>query len=283
MRSFDDITTLREALAAYRRSGKRIGLVPTMGNLHQGHLALVEKARATSDVVVTSIFVNPLQFGPSEDLDNYPRTLEADKAKLQAAGCDIVFTPTPQSMYPHGMGNQTLVKVSEVSEGLCGGSRPGHFDGVSTVVSMLFHIVQPDVACFGEKDYQQLAVIQRMVRDLHLPIEVIGVPTVREPSGLAMSSRNGYLSEAERNTAAGLQRTLGEIRDALENGASIEESLSQGIESLRRQGFEPDYLELRAKDLSSVTENTREAILLAAARLGSTRLIDNLSLTLPHN
>lgn len=276
-----DIQELRAALLPHRRAGQRIGLVPTMGNLHRGHLALVETARAQCDVVVASIFVNPLQFGPNEDLDNYPRTLEDDLASLREAGCDLVFTPTPATMYPRGMGSQSLVRVPEVSEGLCGGSRPGHFDGVSTVVSMLFHIVQPDVACFGEKDYQQLAVIRRMVSDLHLPIEIIGVPTVREDSGLALSSRNGYLSDDQRATAARLQSTLVELREQLEAGADIDKQLLQGLTSLRQAGFEPDYLELRTPDLGQVTATTRDAILLVAARLGPTRLIDNLSLTLP--
>lgn len=276
-----DIQELRAALFPHRCAGQRIGLVPTMGNLHRGHLALVETARAQCDIVVASIFVNPLQFGPNEDLDNYPRTLEDDLASLREAGCDLVFTPTPATMYPRGMDGQTLVRVPEVSEGLCGGSRPGHFDGVSTVVSMLFHIVQPDVACFGEKDYQQLAVIRRMVSDLHLPIEIIGVPTVREDSGLALSSRNGYLSDDQRATAARLQSTLVELREQLEAGADIDKQLLQGLASLRQAGFEPDYLELRARDLSQVTATTRDAILLVAARLGPTRLIDNLSLTLP--
>ncbi|GEN23535.1 pantothenate synthetase [Halomonas cupida] len=276
-----DIQELRAALLPHRRAGQRIGLVPTMGNLHRGHLALVETARAQCDVVVASIFVNPLQFGPNEDLDNYPRTLEDDLASLREAGCDLVFTPTPSTMYPRGMGSQSLVRVPEVSEGLCGGSRPGHFDGVSTVVSMLFHIVQPDVACFGEKDYQQLAVIRRMVSDLHLPIEIIGVPTVREDSGLALSSRNGYLSDDQHATAARLQSTLMELREQLEAGADIDRQLLQGLTSLRQAGFEPDYLELRTPDLGQVTATTRDAILLVAARLGPTRLIDNLSLTLP--
>ncbi|MEQ5819792.1 pantoate--beta-alanine ligase [Halomonas sp. EF61] len=275
------IAKLREALAPHRRSGARIGLVPTMGNLHQGHLALVEAARERCDLVVASIFVNPLQFGPSEDLDNYPRTLEADLAKLEAAGCDMVFTPTPATMYPDGLDGQTLVRVPEVSEGLCGGARPGHFDGVSTVVSMLFHIVQPDVACFGEKDYQQLAVIRRMVHDMHMPIEIIGVPTVREASGLALSSRNGYLSEAEHATAAELQATLVTLARSLEAGADIDATLKEGRARLASHGFAPDYLELRARDLGAVTATTRDAILLVAARLGATRLIDNLTVTLP--
>ncbi|MGQ7249872.1 pantoate--beta-alanine ligase [Halomonas sp. V046] len=281
MHTTSDVCDLRTRLDAQRRAGHRIGLVPTMGNLHRGHLALVEAARARCDTIVATIFVNPLQFGPNEDLDNYPRTLDADKAKLEAAGCDLLFTPTPQVMYPRGLECQTLVRVPEVSEGLCGGSRPGHFDGVSTVVNMLFQLTQPDVACFGEKDYQQLAVIRRMVTDLHMPIDVIGVPTVREDSGLALSSRNGYLSDAEHATAAELQQTLRQIRDALQAGGDIQSQLHLGHERLSRAGFVPDYLEVRTPDLGAVTATTREAIVLAAARLGTTRLIDNLSLTLP--
>ncbi|MBY5926698.1 MULTISPECIES: pantoate--beta-alanine ligase [unclassified Halomonas] len=275
------IADLREALRPHRLAGARIGLVPTMGNLHQGHLALVEAARERCDLVVASIFVNPLQFGPSEDLENYPRTMEADLAKLEAAGCDMVFTPTPAIMYPEGLEGQTLVRVPGVSEGLCGGSRPGHFDGVSTVVSMLFHIVQPDVACFGEKDYQQLAVIQRMVSDLHLPIEIVAVPTVREASGLAMSSRNGYLSAAEHATAAELQGTLVQLKQALQQGEDVARTLQHGKTRLESLGFRPDYLELRRRDLGHVAADTREAVLLVAARLGATRLIDNLFVTLP--
>ena len=201
--------------------------------------------------------------------------------KLEAAGCNMVFTPTPATMYPDGLDGQTLVRVPEVSEGLCGGARPGHFDGVSTVVSMLFHIVQPDVACFGEKDYQQLAVIRRMVSDMHMPIEIVGVPTVREPSGLALSSRNGYLSEAEHATAAELQATLVTLARSLEAGADIDATLAEGRVQLASQGFAPDYLELRARDLGAVTATTRDAILLVAAHLGATRLIDNLTVTLP--
>lgn len=276
-----DIQELRSALLPHRQAGRRIGLVPTMGNLHPGHLALVEAARARSDVVVASIFVNPMQFGPDEDLDNYPRTLDDDLASLREAGCNLVFTPTPATMYPRGMSDQTLVRVPGVSEGLCGGSRPGHFDGVSTVVSMLFHIVQPDIACFGEKDYQQLAVIRRMVNDLHLPIEIIGVPTVREDSGLALSSRNGYLSDQQRATAACLRSTLMALRERLEAGADVDHQLAWGLARLHEAGFKPDYLELRARDLGEVTATTRDAILLVAAWLGPTRLIDNLALVLP--
>ncbi|MDX5379633.1 MAG: pantoate--beta-alanine ligase [Halomonas sp.] len=281
MRTLRDISALRETLGEHRRRGQRIGLVPTMGNLHAGHLALVETARRHADVVVATVFVNPLQFGPNEDLDAYPRTLAEDQEQLEVAGCDLLFTPSVATLYPRGVHEQTRVCVPAVSEGLCGGSRPGHFDGVSTVVSILFNLVQPDVACFGEKDYQQLAVIRKLVDDLHFPIEIVGVPIVRAEDGLALSSRNGYLDEAERATAPELQRTLAALRTSLEAGEPIETTLEAGLARLRASGFVPDYLELRATDLGPVSAATRDAVLLAAARLGTTRLIDNLTLTLP--
>lgn len=281
MRTLRDITELRALLREHRLKGQRIALVPTMGNLHAGHLALVAKARQQADVVVSSLFVNPMQFGPGEDLDAYPRTFEADQAKLTEAGCHVLFAPTVSALYPNGLTAQTRVHVPEVGEGLCGGSRPGHFDGVSTVVSMLFNLVQPDVACFGEKDYQQLAVIRKLVADLHMPIEIIGVPIVRADDGLALSSRNGYLNEQERATAPALYRTLCELRDALAQGESVEQVLQRGKNALYDAGFTPDYLELRDESLGTVTATTRHAVLLAAAKLGPARLIDNLSVQLP--
>lgn len=281
MQTLNDVATLRETLAAHRRAGRTIGLVPTMGNLHAGHLALVAEARRRADVVVATIFVNPMQFGPNEDLDAYPRTLADDQAHLEAAGCDLLFAPDVTTVYPRGLDAQTRVSVPGVSEGLCGGDRPGHFDGVATVVTMLFNLVQPDLACFGEKDYQQLAVIRRLVADLHLPLEIVGVPIERAEDGLALSSRNGYLDAAQRAAAPELYRTLCALREALEAGEAIDAGLTRGLERLREAGFVPDYLELRAADLGPVDDTTREAVLLTAARLGSTRLIDNLSLTLP--
>ena len=281
MRTLRDINELRATLRDYRLKGQRIALVPTMGNLHAGHLALIETARQHADVVVSSLFVNPMQFGPGEDLDAYPRTFEADQRQLTEAGCDLLFAPTVSALYPNGLAAQTCVHVPEVGEGLCGGSRPGHFDGVSTVVSMLFNLVQPDVACFGEKDYQQLAVIRKLVADLHMPIEIIGVPIVRADDGLALSSRNGYLSEQERAIAPTLYRTLCELRDALAQGESAEQVLQRGKTALYDAGFTPDYLELRDATLKPVAVSTRHAVLLAAAKLGPARLIDNLSVQLP--
>lgn len=281
MRTLRDISDLRDALSEYRQRGQRIALAPTMGNLHAGHLALIETARQHADVVVSSLFVNPMQFGPGEDLDAYPRTFEADQQALTDAGCDVLFAPTTQALYPRGLDHQTHVHVPGVSEGLCGGDRPGHFDGVATVVTVLFNLVQPDIACFGEKDYQQLAVIRKMVADLHMPIEIVGVPIVRHADGLALSSRNGYLSAEERTQAPALYRTLNTVRDALEKGENPHKALQQGRQALYDAGFEPDYLELRDRTLDPVGTTTCDIVLLAAAKLGRARLIDNLTLTLP--
>ena len=215
------VKTLRELRAAVthaRNAGKRIGFVPTMGNLHAGHATLVTRAAEQADFVVASIFVNPLQFGAGEDLDKYPRTLAADQEKLLVAGCNLLFAPTVDEMYPDGMTVQTRVSVPQLSEGLCGASRPGHFEGVATVVSKLFNMVQPDLAVFGQKDYQQLAVIRAMVRDLNMPIQIIGEPTVRAEDGLALSSRNGYLTEEQRAIAPVLYRSLRHIAAAIDNG-----------------------------------------------------------------
>lgn len=282
MRTLRTPAELRQALREPRRQGLRIGLVPTMGNLHQGHIALIEAARAHADLVVASIFVNPLQFATGEDLDAYPRTLGEDQDRLEAAGCELLFAPLHDILYSQGLSNQTTIRVPQVSEGLCGARRPGHFEGVATVVDMLFNLVQPDLACFGEKDYQQLAVIRKLVADLHIPVEIMGVPTVRADDGLALSSRNGYLSADQRAQAPRLYQTLCQARDALEQGASPEAVLREALGRLASGSFKPDYLELRrASDLGAVTDDTRDAILLAAAHLGPARLIDNLKVTLP--
>ncbi|MCI0510085.1 pantothenate synthetase [Chromohalobacter marismortui] len=282
MLTLHDIADLRAQLNAQRRDGKHIALVPTMGNLHAGHLALVDAARRDADVVVTTIFVNPLQFGANEDFASYPRTFEADTRALSEHGCDIVFAPDADTLYPQGRDHQTHVNVPLVSEGLCGASRPGHFSGVATVVSMLFNLVQPDAAYFGRKDYQQFMVIRKLVADLHFPIEIVGVPTRRAEDGLALSSRNGYLSATERQQAPALYRTLCHVHDTLRAGEAPPTALRDGLAALTKQGFKPDYLELRrARDLGPIAPDTQEAILLVAAHLGTTRLIDNLPVSLP--
>ncbi|SDJ43896.1 pantoate--beta-alanine ligase [Pseudomonas abietaniphila] len=281
MNTVKTVRELRAAVARARSEGKRIALVPTMGNLHSGHTALVTKAAQRADFVVATIFVNPLQFGPNEDLATYPRTLAADQEKLLQAGCHLLFTPTVEEMYPHGMADQTIVRVPVVSEGLCGGSRPGHFDGVSTVVSKLFNMVQPDIAIFGQKDFQQLAVVSALVRDLNMPIQIIGEPTVRAADGLALSSRNGYLTEAERATAPALYRVITHIGEALHNGEQNHaQLLDDGKKALEAAGFRPDYLEIRqAVTLRPATPDDHDLVVLGAAFLGKTRLIDNLHLT----
>ncbi|MGK9065568.1 pantoate--beta-alanine ligase [Stutzerimonas chloritidismutans] len=277
------IADLRAAVSRARREGKRIGFVPTMGNLHAGHIALVKKAGQRAEFVVASIFVNPLQFGPNEDLASYPRTLAADQEKLVEAGCHLLFAPSVEEMYPNGQALQTIVRVPGVSEGLCGGSRPGHFDGVSTVVSKLFNMVLPDLAVFGEKDFQQLAVIRTMVRDLNMPIQIIGEPIVRAEDGLALSSRNGYLSTQERAVAPTLHRTLVTIADAIRQGErDFAALLASGTDGLLAAGLRPDYLEIRnALDLQPADGSHGELVILAAAFLGKTRLIDNLLVEAP--
>jgi pantoate--beta-alanine ligase len=282
MQTTSDRTRLRAQLAECRQRGQRIAFVPTMGNLHDGHLQLVHRARELADVVVVSIYVNPLQFGADEDLAAYPRTLGADREKLFAEGAHYLFTPDTTAVYPDGMSRHTQVSVPDLSETLCGSNRPGHFDGVATVVAKLLNIVQPDLAIFGEKDFQQLSIVRKMVADLCLPVEVIGVPTVRDTDGLALSSRNGYLSNSERRIAPLLHEALVSCRDAIacgfDNFLQLE---SHARMRLLQAGFEPDYFAIRdAHTLRQVTAETEEIAILAAARLGSTRLIDNLRLSL---
>jgi len=277
MRTYTTNASLQSALKKCRDQSQRIAFVPTMGNLHEGHLDLVRRAQELADIVVVSIFVNPLQFGPSEDLDAYPRTLAADKEKLFAEGTHILYTPDVSQIYPEGMDNQTRVRVPDLSETLCGASRPGHFDGVSTVVSKLFNIVQSDLAIFGEKDFQQLSIIRKMVKDLYIPVEIIGVKTARDNDGLALSSRNGYLEPEHRRIAPALHPTLVSCREAIacgfDNFLQLE---SHARMRLLQAGFEPDYFAIRdARTLRPVTEDTEEIAILAAARLGPTRLIDN--------
>ena len=259
-----------------------VGFVPTMGNLHDGHLQLVKAAKARSDIVVVSIFVNPMQFGANEDLDSYPRTLEADMEKLSALEVDALFLPSVNEMYPRGLAQQTFVEVPDISQILCGASRPGHFRGVATIVCKLFNMVSPDVACFGEKDYQQLQVIRLMAKDLSMNLDIVGIPTEREASGLAMSSRNGYLSEVEREIAPTLYQTLKAIRQAIVAGERNYTTLETRFSvQLDKAGFKTDYLVIRnATDLTPASKNTPRLVILVAAYLGSTRLIDNLSFDL---
>ena len=269
-----DLPALRAALAGLRGGGGTIALVPTMGALHAGHMALVAEARRLATHVVASIFVNPRQFGANEDLSTYPRREAEDARLLEEAGCALLWAPSAEAMYPQGFA--TTISVAGVSEGLCGASRPGHFDGVATVVAKLFNQVRPDVALFGEKDYQQLAVIRRMAADLDLPVEIVGVPTQRAPDGLALSSRNAYLSVEDRAAASTLPRVLGEAAEAIAAGADIETALEQARARLAAAGFQPEYVELRdSGSLGPVDRLERPARLLAAARLGGTRLIDN--------
>ncbi|WP_024666139.1 pantoate--beta-alanine ligase [Pseudomonas syringae] len=281
MNTVKTVLELRAAVARARSEGKRIALTPTMGNLHSGHAALVSKAAQRADFVVASIFVNPLQFGPNEDLATYPRTLAADQEKLLQAGCNLLFTPGVEEMYPHGMADQTLVSVPHLSQGLCGASRPGHFEGVATVVSKLFNMVQPDLAIFGEKDFQQLAVIRAMVRDLNMPIQIIGEPTVRADDGLALSSRNGYLDEAQRAAAPALYQAIRQTAEAISAGEQdFETLLNSKKQQLQAAGFRIDYLEIRNADsLRPTTAEDPDLVILVAAFMGKTRLIDNLHLT----
>ena len=270
---------LRDALRGFRGTNCKIGLVPTMGALHAGHMRLVEEAMAHCDKVVVSIFVNPAQFGVGEDLDNYPRQEAADAALLEAAGVSTLWVPTVDQVYPDGFA--TNVSVSGVSAGLCGGSRPGHFDGVATVVAKLFNQIRPDAAFFGEKDYQQLAVIRRMARDLDFTHEIVGVPTVRDDDGLALSSRNAYLSPEQRANAMALPNAMREAAAAIASGGEVGEALKAAEAKLLGGGFHKvDYLELRNADTLEIMDKfTGPARLLAAAHIGSTRLIDNIAVS----
>ncbi len=275
----DSQARLEASLGSARAAGRRIALVPTMGNLHQGHLSLVRQARACGDVVVVTIFVNPFQFGPDEDFSTYPRTLDADTAALAALDVDVLYLPGEHEVYPRGPRQSTRVEVPGLGEVLDGERRPGFFRGVATVVNVLFGLVRPDVALFGTKDYQQLLVIRRMVADLHLPVEVIAVPTVREVDGLAMSSRNGYLSDAERLRAPALYRALGAAREELVAGgddfAAIE---ARAVDALHVAGLRPDYVAIRDPgDLSIPPPGARPLVVLGAAWLGRARLIDNVA------
>ncbi|RLA24799.1 MAG: pantoate--beta-alanine ligase [Gammaproteobacteria bacterium] len=270
--------SLREQLADWRQSGEHIALVPTMGNLHDGHLSLVEIARQHAERVVVSIFVNPMQFGDGEDFAAYPKTLELDKRRLKRANVDLLFVPNLETMYPFGIDNATSVTVPVLTDELCGSFRPGHFDGVTSVVSRLFSLVQPDVAIFGEKDFQQLMVIRRLVKDLSLPVEIIAGATRREDDELALSSRNQYLTEEERAIAPQLYATLKKIGEGLQSGKrNYTKMEQQAMNDLEALGFKPDYVSIRrAENLGEPDRDTDELVVLVAAHLGKSRLIDNL-------
>lgn len=280
MKTETTIQGLSASLSPARTARKMIGFVPTMGNLHEGHLNLVREARKLCDTVVVSIFVNPIQFGPNEDFDSYPRTLEQDQRLLAEAGCDIVFAPTVEQMY----GNKprlTNISVGGITNDLCGLQRPGHFDGVAVVVTKLFNIVQPNFAFFGQKDYQQLAVIRQFVRDLNIPLEVIGVPIARATDGLALSSRNGYLSAENRAIAPAIYQSLKVAEQQLLAGTVLLEVLQNIKSALTDAGFVVDYVEARTTELQNIEQFDADMVLFIAAKLGATRLIDNLQVKYP--
>lgn len=277
-----DIESIRAQLKQWKLQGQTVALVPTMGNLHDGHLSLVSRAQELADRVVVSLFVNPMQFNEGTDFDAYPRTIEQDRQKLQAASTDALFMPGIDGIYPYGQAQATKVIVPELSEILEGECRPGHFTGVTTVVNKLFNIVQPDLACFGEKDYQQLMLIRRMVEELDIPVAIEAVATHREASGLAMSSRNNRLTELQKNTASALYRGLSLVSQALQQGRRDYVQLEKEAEEfIRQQGLSPEYVAIRRSvDLKSPTEQDNELVTLVAARLGEVRLIDNIPLIL---
>lgn len=278
MQTYTTIKQIREVLAQQRQQGHTIGFVPTLGNLHEGHMALIRAARAAADCVVASVFVNPMQFAANEDLDAYPRTLEADKEKLVAEGADFLFAPTAREMYPEGVSTQITIPV--LSNILCGASRPGHFTGVATICAKLFNIIQPNVSMFGEKDYQQLTIIRHMVNDLCIPVSIVGVQTGRAEDGLALSSRNTYLTSEERQKAPELYRSLITTKEAIKNGIRDYYQLEQTANKrLANAGFKPDYFHvLNRNSLETANSADRKLIILAAAQLGKARLIDNLQL-----
>lgn len=272
-----DLDVLRARIHDWRREGLRVGFVPTMGNLHEGHFSLVRLALEHSDRVVASVFVNPTQFGPNEDFARYPRTPKADAAGLEATGCDLLWSPSLETMYPLGVHAAVRVRVPGITDVLDGAHRPGHFDGVATVVTRLFNQVQPDVAVFGRKDFQQLAVIRHLVRDLAIPVELLGAAIVREADGLALSSRNQFLSEEERSTATAIHRTLQTMRVAVRSGARRHDVESAARAALSAVGFDVDYAAIRNCDLDEPRHDSPAGrVALIAARLGTTRLIDNL-------
>lgn len=282
MKVVETVSDLQTQIKQARAEGKKVGFVPTMGSLHEGHMMLIDKAVEDCDFVVCSIFINPLQFNDIDDLGRYPKSFDADSKLLKNRNCDLLFFPSIDEMYPHGQDAQTTVSVPVVSQGLCGDSRPGHFDGMATVVIKLFHMVAPDASFFGEKDFQQLAVIRKMVEDLNLPFEVIGVDTCREESGLAMSSRNHHLSPEEKATASNIYRLLNEVSNAIEGGDKNFISLCDNANNeLHSLGFKPDYFEVRNSiSLAPAAATDKNLVILVAAILGKARLIDNLRLDL---
>ena len=273
----ETLPLLRQQIRRLRMEGKRVALVPTMGNLHDGHMKLVDEAKARADVVVVSIFVNPMQFDRPEDLARYPRTLQEDCEKLNKRKVDLVFAPSVKEIYPNGTETHTYVDVPGLSTMLEGASRPGHFRGVSTIVSKLFNLVQPDIACFGEKDFQQLALIRKMVADMRFDIEIVGVPIMRAKDGLALSSRNGYLTAEQRKIAPGLYKVLSSIADKLQAGErDLDEIITIAGQELNEKGFRADDIQIRDADtLLEVSETSKRAVILVAAWLGDARLIDN--------
>lgn len=273
---------LRSVITEFRQRGRRIAFVPTMGNLHEGHLQLIRMARQQADCVVVSIFVNPLQFGPDEDFVSYPRTLDEDKRKLASSDVDLLFAPDEADFYPRRKEELTFVEVPGISDVLCGENRPGHFRGVATVVNRLFNLVQPDVAMFGKKDYQQLLIIRLMTRDLGLPVEIVGVDTVREEDGLAMSSRNQYLNNTEREIAPVLHQVLGTMADEIRQAGKVRDDLMNNARiELEQAGFDVDYISIRRQsDFIEAGEGDKELVILIAGRLGGTHLIDNIELSL---
>ncbi|MTT52183.1 pantoate--beta-alanine ligase [Alcanivorax sp. VBW004] len=279
MQTVHSVAQVREYVRGWHNKGLSVGFVPTMGNLHDGHISLIREARARCDVVVVSIFVNPTQFGPNEDFDRYPRTLDADAAALVEAGTDLLFAPSVEEMYPLGQ-NQTWVDVDQLGDYLCGASREGHFRGVTTVVSKLLNIVQPDVAVFGEKDFQQLAILRRMCEELLFPVKIVGAATSRETDGLARSSRNGFLSDSERTLAPQLYAHLQQLKADIDAGERDYRALESRIsQSLDTAGFSVDYLTIvNTKTLAPAGPQDTDLVAAVAAKLGSTRLIDNISL-----
>ncbi|WP_410751184.1 pantoate--beta-alanine ligase [Citrobacter sp. U14242] len=278
----ETLPLLRQHIRRLRQEGKRVALVPTMGNLHDGHMKLVDEAKAQADVVIVSIFVNPMQFDRPDDLVRYPRTLQEDCEKLNKRKVDYVFAPAALEIYPQGTDSQTYVEVPGLSTMLEGASRPGHFRGVATIVSKLFNLIQPDVACFGEKDFQQLALIRKMVADMGYDIEIVGVPIIRAKDGLALSSRNGYLTAEQRKIAPGLYKVMSRIGEKLQAGErDLEEIIAIAAQELNEKGFRADDIQIRDADtLLELTESSQRAVILVAAWLGQARLIDNKSVEL---